>query len=668
MRIKTIWYYTKQPLRSRKRLHAKILFLAFSIILGFMPFSIGHNHVALSAETVLPRTVLTAIVEAGTDARKEEISKTSTRFSRRAAATKFSSQVISALANYPDHAETIMDNAIFLGKSHRQYIANTIVRIFPGYKNAVLSKLARNKLVTNADTKITEPTKVFKHNSYETTSKNPPTTKYKDDPKDVESFWKQRTFRISFDKIDMPAAGEEMGLFGLGYFQEFYPWFYGGLNAFGAATGKRGGFFTGGFTTGLKFPLLKQLYADTSFYVGAGGGGDAPQGGGLMLRPYVGLFYDFGEYALGLGYSRVEFPNGDIDGDSFSLQLDTNFESATRDWFTPIDHAENYFNSSLSKTSKHRSHISIRNRFYKPANGSKKVSGSDLSETIGVIGINYAYFLNRHVFIDLESAGAFSGNVGGYAELLGGMGFRKSLTASDRLAILPSLTIGGAGGGAVDTGGGLVTRANLGLEYRLSRELSIIGDGGYMLAPDGNFEAPYAGFNISYVTETLSLDNNGILLSPNDKIRTEKWRIRPIHQWYFDAPRKNSSPKDMELLGAKFDWMPGNWWYLTGQALSAYAGGAGGYSEGLWGAGVLSPNIGPANLFLEALIGAGGGGGVDSASALISKAAGGLSYKISRDLSVEFGAGKLVSQEGSMDLNFLDAALVYKLGSPIIKN
>ena len=137
MRIKTIWYYTKQPLRSRKRLHAKILFLAFSIILGFMPFSIGHNHVALSAETVLPRTVLTAIVEAGTDARKEEISKTSTRFSRRAAATKFSSQVISALANYPDHAETIMDNAIFLGKSHRQYIANTIVRIFPGYKNAV---------------------------------------------------------------------------------------------------------------------------------------------------------------------------------------------------------------------------------------------------------------------------------------------------------------------------------------------------------------------------------------------------------------------------------------------------------------------------------------------------------------------------------------------------
>ena len=60
----------------------------------------------------------------------------------------------------------------------------------------------------------------------------------------------------------------------------------------------------------------------------------------------------------------------------------------------------------------------------------------------------------------------------------------------------------------------------------------------------------------------------------------------------------------MELLGAKFDWVPGNWWYLTGQALSAYAGGAGGYSEGLWGAGFLSPNIAGANLFFEALIGA----------------------------------------------------------------
>jgi len=668
MRIRPIGDYTNRVVCFQKRLHIRMLLLVFGIILGILSLSIGYNHAALSADTALPRLVLKSIVDNGTNARKEEISKTSTRFSRRAAATKFSSQVISALANYPDHADIIIETAINLGRSHRQYIAKTIVNTFPGYKKLISSKLANTNRVVHKTRETKSPTKAFKQNNYETNKEPPSTNNYHKNVRELESYWKRRTFRISFEEVEMPVAGEQMGLYGLGYFQEFYPWFYGGLNAFGAATGERGGFFTGGFTSGLKFPLLKRLYADTSFYVGAGGGGDAPQGGGLMLRPYVGLFYDFGQYSLGLGYSHVEFPNGDIESDSISLQLDTNFQSATEDWFTSIERADNYFDSSLSKVSRHRSHISIRSRFYNPTTDSKNVSGNALNKTIGVVGINYAYFLNKHLFIDLESAGAFSGNVGGYAELLGGIGLRQGLTTNDRLAILPSITFGGAGGGAVDTGGGFVTRANLGLEYRLARELSIIGDGGYMTAPDGNFEAPYVGFNISYVTENLSLDKKGTLLSPNDKIRTERWRIRPIHQWYFDAPRKSSASKDMELLGAKFDWMPGNWWYLTGQALSAYAGGAGGYSEGLWGVGAMSPNIGSANLFLETLIGAGGGGGVDSSSALIFKAASGLSYKISRNLSLELSVGRLVSREGSLDVNFLDTALVYHLGSPVIQH
>ena len=32
--------------------------------------------------------------------------------------------------------------------------------------------------------------------------------------------------------------------------------------------------------------------------------------------------------------------------------------------------------------------------------------------------------------------------------------------------------------------------------------------------------------------------------------------------------------RDMKLWGGKIDWMGGNWWYLTGQGISAYQGGA----------------------------------------------------------------------------------------------
>ena len=89
---------------------------------------------------------------------------------------------------------------------------------------------------------------------------------------------------------------------------------------------------------------------------------------------------------------------------------------------------------------------------------------------------------------------------------MAGIGFRLPLTKDDRLALLPALTIGGAGGGAVETGGGFVARANLGLEYRLSNDLSLILDGGYLTALDGNFDSPYLGLNLAYVMETFAKD------------------------------------------------------------------------------------------------------------------------------------------------------------------
>ena len=226
---------------------------------------------------------------------------------------------------------------------------------------------------------------------------------------------------------------------------------------------------------------------------------------------------------------------------------------------------------------------------------------------------------------------------------MAGIGYRLPLTNDDRLALLPALTIGGAGGGAVETGGGFVARVNLGMEYRLSPDLSMIIDGGYLTAPDGNFDTPYVGFNLAYVMESFAKDQKGAPLKETDLIQINKWRFRPAHQWYFNAQRTNSSLRDMQLLGGKIDWMAGNWWYLTGQGLSAYEGGAGGYSEGHWGVGVLGPRWKNWQLYGEMLIGAGGGGGVDSGSALLYKPSIGLEFNLNDDFSLQTGIGKVLS-------------------------
>ena len=231
------------------------------------------------------------------------------------------------------------------------------------------------------------------------------------------------------------------------------------------------------------------------------------------------------------------------------------------------------------------------------------------------------------------------------------------------MALLPALTIGGAGGGDVKTGGGFVARANLGLEYQFSPDLNMIIDGGYLTAPDGNFDAPYVGFNLAYIMDAFAQDQKGALLTGKDLIQTNKWRFRPAYQLYFDAQRKNSSSRDMNLLGGKIDWMGGDWWYLTGQGLSAYEGGAGGYSEGHWGIGILGPSWKNFQLYGEMLIGAGGGGGVDSGSALLYKPSIGLEYNLNKDFSFQTGIGKVISKEGNLDANTLDLSLVWRFGT-----
>ena len=63
------------------------------------------------------------------------------------------------------------------------------------------------------------------------------------------------------------------------------------------------------------------------------------------------------------------------------------------------------------------------------------------------------------------------------------------------------------------------------------------------------------------------------------------------------------------------------------------------------------------------LIGAGGGGGVDSGSALLYKPSLGLEYKLNKDFSFQTGIGKVISKNGNLDANTLDANLVWRFGT-----
>ena len=68
-------------------------------------------------------------------------------------------------------------------------------------------------------------------------------------------------------------------------------------------------------------------------------------------------------------------------------------------------------------------------------------------------------------------------------------------------------------------------------------------------------------------------------------------------------------------------------------------------------------------LYGEMLIGAGGGGGVDSGSALLYKPSVGLEYNLNEDLSFQTGIGKVISKDGNLDASTLDASLIWRFRS-----
>ena len=131
--------------------------------------------------------------------------------------------------------------------------------------------------------------------------------------------------RTSFESVKVP-GNEKIGLVGISYLLELQPRLCVGPAVYGSASGPDGGLFTVGVEAALCTILAGPLSLEAGVYVGGGGGGIAPVGGGLMLRPHADLFWDFGGFRIGASVSNVRFPSGEINSTQLGLVLGMNTE------------------------------------------------------------------------------------------------------------------------------------------------------------------------------------------------------------------------------------------------------------------------------------------------------------------------------------------------------
>ena len=135
--------------------------------------------------------------------------------------------------------------------------------------------------------------------------------------------WRLRT---DYARATLP-GGERLDLAGVALFLEGPSGLYLGPSLQGALRGERGGFFAGGLEGGIRTPLAGHLLLDGGLFLGGGGGGGAPVGGGFMLRPRLGLQWDGAPLRVGLGLSRLAFPNGGIRSTQAYVTVDGSFST-----------------------------------------------------------------------------------------------------------------------------------------------------------------------------------------------------------------------------------------------------------------------------------------------------------------------------------------------------
>jgi len=453
--------------------------------------------------------------------------------------------------------------------------------------------------------------------------------------------------KLGAERVTLP-GNETMGLVGTTYLVGVGRGFSLGPAAYGAVSGRRGGLFTLGVETAWQRRIAGPLVLDLGYYAGGGGGGGAPVGGGLMLRPHADLLWDFGPFLAGLSWSRVRFANGGIDSRQLGLvwSAKTDFRHVPRDRI-----GERSDLGGRSGMGFDRLHAVVGS--YQPRSGARRTGGSELPSTIGFVGTRVERALGNHSYVGLEGSGAGSGGVAGYAEYLGTAGAETTvwpnvLTLGGRVAI------GMGGGGEVDTGGGLLMKAGVYGTLRLARELGLSLEAGYTRAPQGSFRATHAAASLNWI-----LDDPSDLTAPPRNTRSE-WVAGAER---YSAQRQDGTQRMLQAVTLKANRFVTRHVYLTGQARSAYGGGAGGYTAGLVGVGVQTPSLARWHAGAEALIGAAGGGGVATHGGAVVQPNAYVGFDLGRSLSLRVGAGRIRSlKKGGLNATSIEAGLAFTFG------
>ncbi len=476
--------------------------------------------------------------------------------------------------------------------------------------------------------------------------------------------------RFQFIPVKMPTnifpnLKNTMGVLGVHYQIPISSSFYGGVTICTAITGDQGGLFTLGTEIGYQKKVINNLFIDTNFHFGGGGGYRYLVNDGAFINPNIGLKYKYNKISFGLQFSHYNFYTGKIKSNSLSFFIDipnliryTKYTNSQKKYIANNINLANFWSTPAIKNSQ-----TVRFNFLFPIRKSKKDNLQPLKNTLYVLGFEYQKYLRKNTFAFVHSGAIYKGLRAGYMDLFFGLGYipyqNKYFNFFTKLSI-------GAAGGRIAPEGGLTIYPSTGVDIKLTKSFAINANMGYYKAIKGDFEAYALGFGIKYFGLNGGAQTPFTKQSKFTHFRTQGMHVNFQNQTYLNA-QKTDAPFviDLQMIGMQFNVDFNHTFYFIGEAGFAYGGKSGGYAHGLAGIGMSSSSFfnKKMKIHLEGVIGVAGGAGVDTGAGIVIRPTLGFSYKITQGIAIFASAGKMKALYGSFYTTNINTGLRFSLAT-----
>lgn len=256
------------------------------------------------------------------------------------------------------------------------------------------------------------------------------------------------------------------------------------VNADGAVAGDGEGYMNvlGGYRLFADLGAVRP-YADAS--IGFGGGGDIDTGAGLLLSAGLGAAFAISpSFEVMAGVQRVQATDGDFGAWSPYLRGSVRLGGPEQE----PDRDRRTWRLAYSTSITHQ----FANEDFRKAGDTR-----DASPTLNATAIDV--YLAGNLYFTGEAQTVMYGDAGGYALGILGAGYKFEL--ADRWALSIEALGGAAGGGGVETQGGLIAGARAEVDYALTDSFLLTGGVGYLRTIEGGGMAPmtvHAGIKIPF--------------------------------------------------------------------------------------------------------------------------------------------------------------------------